>query len=393
MEIVEVKTKKDKADFNKVPFLLHSKNPNWVPHIKQDIEKVFTPKDNPFFTHGRATRWILKDNSGKLIGRVAAFVNDKVANTFKQPTGGMGFFECTDNKEAAFLLFDTCKKWLEQLGMEAMDGPINFGENNKYWGLIIQNFEDPTYYGQNYNPEYYVQFFEDYGFQVYYNQHVYRRAYNAELHRAFQLRSERISRNPDYEVRRIDKSKLDEFTEYFRTIYNRAWQTHDNFKEMSKDQAFSIMKTMKPVIDENLIYFTFFKGKPVAFYISLPELNMIFKHVNGNMNWWGKLKFLYYKWKGVATTSFAVVFGVDPDFQGKGLEGFMFKEYHEVANSQPEKYKDLIITWIGDFNPMMMRIIEFLGGTEYRRLATYRKLFDPNAVFERAPIITKKENG
>lgn len=390
MKIIEVKSKKDIKDFNQVPFILHSSNPNWVPHIKQDIEKVFSPKDNPFFTHGKVIRWVMKDDSGNLIGRVAAFINEKKADTYKQPTGGMGFFECIDNKEAAFKLFDACKAWLEQNGMEAMDGPINFGENDKYWGLITQNFTDPTYYGQNYNPEYYVKFFEEYGFQVYYNMMVFRRDYNAELHRAFELRAERISRNPDYEVRRIDKKDLNTYAEYFRTIYNRAWQTHDNFKPMSKEQAMNAMKRMKPVVDENLIYFTFFKGKPVAFYISLPELNMIFKHVNGNMNWWGKLKFMYYKLKGVATTSFAIAFGVDPDFQGKGLEGFMFREYHRVANSRPDKYKDLIITWIGDFNPMMIRIIEYLGATEYRRLATYRKLFDPNAEFERAPIITKK---
>jgi hypothetical protein len=63
----------------------------------------------------------------------------------------MGFFECIDKQEAAFLLFDTCKAWLEKAGMEAMDGPINFGENESYWGLLVEGFDNPSY-GMNYHP-------------------------------------------------------------------------------------------------------------------------------------------------------------------------------------------------------------------------------------------------
>ncbi|MDP4588198.1 MAG: hypothetical protein NWS86_08455, partial [Flavobacteriales bacterium] len=83
----------------------------------------------------------------------------------EQPTGGMGFFDCIDNQEAANLLFETCKKWLNEQGAEAMDGPINFGEKDRFWGLLVENFTDLSSYALNYNPDYYVRLFENYGFQ------------------------------------------------------------------------------------------------------------------------------------------------------------------------------------------------------------------------------------
>ena len=111
----------------------------------------------------------LLTTKGKPIGRIAAFINNKKADTFDQPTGGCGFFECINSQDAANMLFDTAKAWLQSGGMKAMLGPINFGENDMWWGLLIEGFSRP-YYGMNYNPPYYKQLFENYGFTVSYEQ-------------------------------------------------------------------------------------------------------------------------------------------------------------------------------------------------------------------------------
>ncbi|NEQ50637.1 MAG: hypothetical protein F6K11_10970 [Leptolyngbya sp. SIO3F4] len=394
MQLVEVKSAKDIRDFHALPFRIYRDHPAWIPHLRQDVEKVFNREKNNFWKHGKAIRWILRDDKGTIIGRVAAFVNERQAHTFQQPTGGMGFFECIEDKEAAFRLFDACKEWLQAQGMEAMDGPINFGEKDKFWGLIIKNFEAPPYYGQNFNPEYYVSFFEEYGFQVYYNQLVFHRNFQEKLQPRFVERAERLEKSGDYSIRTVDPKNLEKFAEDFRTIYNRAWTTHDNFKPMKREQAFLLMKQFKPILDVNLIYFAYHKEQPVAFYLSMPELNQVFRYVNGNLNLWGKLKFYwYFKIRKVVDTSFGVAFGIDPDYQGKGVEGLMYYHMEKILHhpSRIDRYKDLIITWIGDFNPKMIRIIQFLGASEFRRLATFRILFDPNAPFERAPIITAKE--
>lgn len=385
MLIQEVKDAKTEKEFLQLPFKIYKNDPNWVPHLKQDIQAVFDPKKNKFFRHGEVIRWILIDN-GKTVGRVAAFINHKANKKTKVPIGGMGFFECINEEKAAFMLFDQAKEWLKAKGMEVMEGPINFGEKDKYWGLIIENFDYPPYYNQNYNPAYYIPFFENYGFKKYYEQYIFHRNTSDELIPLLKEKSARIRKNPKFTFETIKKSKLEKYAEDFRTIYNRAWVKHDGFAGMEKRQSMAIMKTIKPILDEDLIYFAYYEGRPVGFFIALPEINQIFKHVNGNLNWWGKLKFLYHKWKGTCTTFFGLAFGIDPDFQGKGLEGAIFDECKKVI-SEKNKYDDVVITWIGDFNPKMIHVIENLGAKKLRTLATYRYLFDREAKFERAPII------
>lgn len=383
MSIREVRDTKSEKQFHDLPFEIYRNDPNWIPHLIQDLQKVFDPQKNKFFRHGKLIRWVL-EKEGKVIGRIAAFIDEKKNKKAGQKIGGIGFFECINNQEAAFLLFDTAREWLKKEGMDGMDGPINFGEKDKFWGLVIENFEYPPYYNQNYNPSYYVDFFEAYGFQIYYKQFIYYRTTAAELKAVHKEKSERIRRDPKYTFSTISKKNLEKYAEDFRTIYNRAWVKHEGFSGMEKRQAMTIMNAIKPILDEDLIHFAYYDGRPIGFFIALPEINQIFKHVNGNLNWLGKLKFLYHKWRGSCKTFFGLAFGIDPDFQGRGLEGAIFDESRRAVI---DKYDDVVITWIGEFNPKMIHVIENLGAELLRTMATYRILFDPNAKFEKATTI------
>jgi GNAT superfamily N-acetyltransferase len=385
MKLVEVTDAQTNKAFIELVTDIYKDDPHYVRPLNKDLDAIFDRKKNKFYRHGDLKRWILTDNN-KIIGRIAAFVNNKTAKSFKQPTGGVGFFECIDNKDAAFLLFDKAKEWLAEQGMEAMDGPINFGEKDKFWGLITENFDAPPYYNQNYNPQYYVALFEAYGFKNYYNQFIYRRLVHDPLQDKYVERAKRIADNPKYTFKHVDKNNIEKGAEDFRTVYNRAWIKHGGFKAMPKAQALNIFKTLKPVIDEKLIWYVYYEGVPVGFYLSLPELNQIFKEFNGKFGVWEKIRFKYYQLTGKITTSFGVAFGIDPDHQGKGLEGALLNQL-SMSYIHKSKYHDVIVTWIGEFNPKMIQVIENLGCTLYRTMATYRKLFDENTEFERAKKI------
>jgi len=124
MKIIEVKDEQSVKAFHDLPFSIYKGDPNWIPHLKQDVEKVFNSDKNKAFQGGQANRWILNNEEGETIGRIAAFIEPKYYAAFRQPTGGIGFFECINDQNAAFLLFDTAKNWLAERGMKAMDGPI-----------------------------------------------------------------------------------------------------------------------------------------------------------------------------------------------------------------------------------------------------------------------------
>jgi GNAT superfamily N-acetyltransferase len=387
--IKKIESKADIIAFHELPFKIYQKDSNWTPPTIQEVEAVFDPKKNKYFTHGCCERWILLNEKSEIIGRIAAFINEKKAHTFKQPTGGIGFFECINDETAANKLFEQSKSWLSEKGIEAMDGPINFGENNKFWGLLIENFDFPTYYGQNYNPAYYKILFEQYGFQVYYYQLINYRKINDPIPEKFKQKAEAIINDPSFRIETLKINQIEKYAEDFRTVYNAAWVTHDNFKEMSKDMANSLFKKMKPIIDEDLFCFVYHENKPSAFCLCIPDISPIFKRLNGNLNWIGKLKFLVLKYFVKTPRINGVAIGVHPDFQKKGIEGAIFMDLGKRLQRQ-SKYKDIVVTWVGDFNPKMQFIFEDIGFTVKSKMATYRKLFDDNAVFERSPIIEKK---
>lgn len=387
MQLIEVNTPELAQEFLMVQVKLYKKDPNYIRPLNKDVEAVFDPKKNKLLRDSEAIRWILKDDKGNTIGRVAAFINKKTARSFDQPTGGMGFFDCINDQEAANLLFDACKKWLQERGMEAMDGPINFGDRDRWWGLLVDGFTEPNYC-MHYNYPYYRQLFENYGFGLYFNQYTYYRKVDDPLPESCNLKAQRILADPGYTFRHMDKKDLAKYTEDFRTVYNKGWAKHEGVKPMSEAQAAGIMKTLKPIIDERIMWFAYYNDEPVGFFIAIPELNRLFKYVNGEMNLWGKMKFVYHKWRGACTTMYGIVFGITPEHQSKGVEAAMVVEAGKVVQDNPSMpYVDLQMNWIGDFNPKMIHLVEQLGSRVYKTHATFRYLFDRTKEFKRMPII------
>ena len=180
---------------------------------------------------------------------------------------------------------------------------------------------------------------------------------------------------------------MKKYAEHYREIYNAAWVTHDNFKGMSEDQAISMLRKIKPVMESDLVWFAYYKNKPISFLIMLPELNQFFKSTNGNLNIIGKLKFLWQKLFSKPKYIWGLAFGVTPKFQGIGMESYILYSAAEYLRIKRPNYKDVIITWIGDFNPKMIHVTKSMGSKNYHDLKTYRKLFDNNVIFERSPII------
>lgn len=387
MKLLEVSNARLARIFHEIPFSLYKDDPHWIPYIRQDIEKLFNPEANRLFAEGgSAIRWILQDDRGKFTGRIAAFINPRTIGTAGLKTGGTGFFECINNQEAANILFDAAKEWLSSKGMEAMDGPINFGDRNQFWGLQISNWDHPPIYPMNYNPPYYRQLFENYGWQTYFEQYVYGRKVNEPAQELFYRKYKNVKDNPDITVRNIRGMKIEQVAENFQKVYNAAWGGHSHFKTLKKETALKIMNAMKPAIDPEIIIFAYYKNEPVGFYVNLPELNQVFKHVNGNMNWLGKLKFLYHIKRKTADWLTGIIFGVVKEWQGKGIEAAMIV-YGENSFALKGRYQYTVLSWIGDFNPRMIKVAENLGAVRWRNLITYRYQFNREIPFERAPIV------
>lgn len=389
MRLLEVKSKIDEKEFIKTHSLINKAYPNWIQPLDQDVLAVFDPQKNKLLTKSEAMRWVLKDGTGKPMGRIAAFVNSRYKNKGDDvPVGGIGFFDCIDDQKPADLLFDTAKNWLRERGMQAMDGPINFGDRDKWWGLLVEGFHPPIY-NMNYNPPYYQKLFEQYGFCNFYNQICWSLSVAEEsnqLEAKFYESHQKFAGNPDFEARHVNKNQLDKFAEDFCIVYNKAWANHQGNKEMSITQAMKLTQSLKPVLDEKLIWFVYHKNEPVVMWINLPDINQIVKHLGGQFSIWAKLKFFLIKTFGANTNFVGIVYGIIPEFQGSGLDYFMIVEAEKIIKSKTG-YKKLELYWQGDFNPKMLNISKNLGGKPFRKLVTYRYLFDRERPFKRHPVI------
>lgn len=388
MQIHEVRGKEDIREFLLLPVRLYKKTPQWIRPLDVDVEAVFDNKKNKMYRHGEGIRWILKSDSGETIGRVASFIAQKAVNKGNdQPTGGMGFFECIQDQPAAFKLFDRCKEWLQGKGMEAMDGPINFGSRDRWWGLLVEGFEYEPNYQCNYNFPYYQNFFEAYGFQLYFNQFTFARKVMEPISDRLDYKARLVAGDPNYRFRFIPKREMNKLAEYVRIVYNKAWANRAENPELTQAQAELLVKQMKPILDERLVWFAFYKDEPIAFFISLPEINQILKYVNGKLGWLGKLKFAWHTLNKTTKKAFGILFGVVPEYQGRGVDGALIVASRELYQSGKMQYEDFELNWIGDFNPKMILLVEQVGGFMSKRHITYRKLFNEAIPFKRHPIL------
>lgn len=392
--LAEVKTVCDRAEFLKMATRLYKGDPNWVQPLDADINAVFDPKTNPLFVDGEAVRWLLIDTeSEKTVGRIAAFYNREKAATETQPTGGCGFFECIDSQQAANVLFDAAREWLAARGMEAMDGSINFGERMKWWGVLVEGFTMPLY-GMPYNHPYYGALFEGYGFQTFFNQHSYLRVLDiGVMPEAIYQKAERLFANPDYSFPPTTMKDLPKLAEDFRAVYNSGWADFMGVQKLSSEEALSYVNDMKAIIDPRIITFAYYKGEPIGFFVNIPDINEAIYHLGGKFNWWAKLKFLYYmKISRRPKRVYGMVFGVSAEFQGRGVEAAMIRCFEKVAAENRNRYANLEMAWVGDFNPLMMRMCEsYVMAVKFKRHVTYRYLFDRTKPFERAPRMGKKK--
>ena len=388
MYIIEVTNKQTEEEFIFASVIINKNTPNYIRPLDKEIKDIFNPSTNKNFKYGTAKRWVLKDEAHELIGRIAAFTNTKYINKGTDfLTGGIGFFESINQQKVANLLFDTAKNWLQEQGMQAMDGPINFGDRDKYWGLMVEGFDKEPVYGMPFNPSYYQKLFENYGFKNYYNQYWFSMSVDDDLPSRFQERYHKFKSKPDYSARHVESNQLDKYANDFATVYNTAWAQHGEAKAITKEEVEKLFKTMKPIMDERVIWFAYYKEEPIAMFINIPDVNQYFKHFNGKLTLINKLRLLWMKKMMKRKKLTGLVFGVVPKYQALGIDSFLIQScgYFMQHKNWYDSYE---MGWAGDWNPKMHNIYKSLGGTQSRRMVTYRFIFNENkSPFERHPIM------
>jgi hypothetical protein len=381
VEVIEAEHVREFLDF---PGRLYKDDPNWSRPLDSDIEKIFDPEKNKNFRHGEAIRWILK-NGQITVGRVAAFYDKKAVSTKKVNAGGMGFFDCINEQEAAFTLFNACRDWLKDRGMSAMDGPVNFGERDSFWGCLVDGFHEPVY-NMPYNFAYYKDLFEAYGFKNFFNQYTYHKRLDIdELDDIVREKGKRVIENPEYHFETfMPKEKVRQAAD-FAEVFNAAWGRFPGVTKITKAHTLALLKQLSPIMDKRLIHLAYHKGQPIGIFIMMQDISQVTKKFNGKFNLMHKLRLLYaVRIKKSITRVIGRIFGVVPAYHGKGVEGGLIMSFYKYLGTKGFQYTDLELNWIGDFNPTMMRVCDQIGSKIYKTHVTFRCMFEADETYERA---------
>jgi len=368
-----VETKKDRKAFVDFAWKVYKDDPAWVPPLKDEVHGLITPGKNPWFEHARAQLW-LAERGGEVVGRISAQVDELVLEHMGAGTGQWGMFEALDG-EAAAALIRTAEDWLRAQGMTQALGPISLS----IWdepGLEIEGFDQPpTAMMGHHRPEYQA-WVEGAGYEKAKDLITY--ALNIEhwedpmIDRLIQMGE----RNPHIRIRMVDKSRFDEEAKLILELLNDAWSNNWGYVPLTAAEIAYAGKKLKPIIFEELVRIAEVDGEPVAFMLTIPDINELTKDLNGELFPFNFIKLLWRLRKPRTRRLRVPLMGVAKKLHGSRLASqlaFMMIEF--TRRDAVSKYgaKDGEFGWILEDNKGMLSIAQLPGAGVNHRYRVYEK--------------------
>jgi hypothetical protein len=370
-----IESKKEIDLFHSFPFQIYENYPAWIPPFRFEIEKIFDPEKNPFFEKGECERYLMFDGD-RVAARFAVMNHSEKDTVFNPPLGGFGFLEMTDHQDVADHIIQFVKEWHAKRGYVAFRGPVNFGENDNFWGLLVENFEEPPIYGMFYHPPYYKTLLENTGAVKLDDHWSYKRKFSEPLPERLVKITNRIESRPGVYLRPIDLKNLKQDAEAIRNIYNQAWSEQDivdrehEFTELTRETVNNMVKQLKQIMIPESVLIAFVNGEPAAFIVSIPDLNEISAQTKGLMKWWHLPKIFSIKKR--ATRLRTIVFGTVPKFRKLGMEALVFVRGIQMTHKAAPQLDYLEGVWVSEKNWLMQRSLEALGCYHHKTHRTYR---------------------
>ncbi len=354
------------------PYEHYRGHKHWVPQLRIDQSKALDPKKNPFFEHGTVQLFLAENERGDVLGRIAGIISGMHLQKYDDAVGYFGFFECVEDYAVAEQLLDAACNWLRSAGLRSVRGPVNPTINDTA-GLLVDGFDRAPSILMPYNPPYYVEYVERYGFERAMTMWAY------YVHEAY-IQTEKLRRGSELVMRRYPGLKLraldmDRFWEDARIaleIYNAAWSNNWGSVPMTEREFEHLAKDLKQVIDPELVYFLEMDGRPVAFSVSIPNLNRALKHVpNGRLLPLGLPKLLAYAKMGGVYELRMPLMGVLPEYHGLGFHAPLI--YESIRVGRPKGYEACEMSWVLDVNSTLKNALDKLGGVQDKQYAMFER--------------------
>jgi len=381
-KLIEVKQPQDWRLFHQVAHRVYKNYPHWIAPLEKDIEGIFDPSSNRTFEHGEAAVYVLLDDQGQPAGRIAAFVDHSKNKDASHALGGVGFFECIDHREYVFTLLQQAETFLRERGVKAIDGIVNFGERDKFWGILAKGYELAPLFQENYHPPYYLSFFEEAGYLPYEQVLTLSGRLRDVPISTFIKVAERIKKSNNVRVENFDFRQLDKYARDFAAVYNAAFADKAHFKPVEVHTVKKMMTDAKVILDPRLISIAYWDEEPVGFAALFPDINPILKFAKGRLSGWRVPVFLLKKMMANPDAR-GVAAGVKPEFQSKGVMACIVAHMYPY-NKQRDEFK---LATVRSNNHHALSVYAKLGAKPEKAHITLRKPLTPDITVDKYPFV------
>ncbi len=364
--LAPVSSASDLRKFVELPYRIYAGDPSWPPPLRSDVRWMLDEAKNPFWKHAKRELFLARRGE-KIVGRIAAIVDDEHNRVHGEKIGFFGFFECEDDREAATALFRAAEAWVRGVLPDAslVRGPVNPSLNDEV-GALVPSESDPglPFLMMTYNPAYYLDLFAAAGYAK-------EKDLVAILAPVGDLSFRRLARLSDavrkrekgLVVRTIRMDRFDEDLAIVKKIYNAAWEKNWGFVPMTSEEIDAMAKKLKPIIHPPYILFVEIDGNPVGFHLALPDFNQVLVKMGGSLFPFGWLKFLTERRKIDRVRILAL--GVLPEYRRRGVDAILYYEAAKEGIRIGHKWAEF--SWMLEDNLDILKPLEVFGGRIYRR--------------------------
>ena len=363
----EVKTPADKKQFIRLPWVIYGDSSRWVPPLISERKKFLDPAVNPFFKDSKVDLFLVVSNNRTVVGRIALIENHVHNKKLSQQIGFFGMFEVVNDKQASGLLLDKAEKWCQEKKLNKLVGPVSLSTNHEC-GLLVDGFDTPPIVGMPYNPRYYLNLFEDWGLKKK-KDLISLRMELPKVPEYLESAMLRLKKRKHFMVRPFRLNKFNEEVDAIWHIYNESWVDNWGFIPMSKEEFEYSVNEMRSFFQPEYCFIAEVNGEPVGFSLTLPDINVVLKKMNGRIFPFGWAKFFWNK--NNIKLYRVVALGVKKQYRRSGIDVAFYYETYKKFVEKKIKWCDM--SWVLEDNKGILSPISRLGGAIYKRHRIYER--------------------
>ncbi|MBZ5589855.1 MAG: N-acetyltransferase [Acidobacteriia bacterium] len=367
MKLRRVTSKAELTRFIELPYRLYRDDPVWIPPLRTEQRKQVDRRRNPMLDHCSVELFLAEDRS-KTVGRIAAFVDHLAVRYWGEPVGLFGSFECIDDRAASRLLLEAAQEWLRGQGMRSMRGPWSFASQE--WGLVVEGFDLPPVIMAPHNPPWYNDHLLAFGLGKAKDLLVY----VADTGKGYRIPAryleitESVQRRYGITVRPVNTKRLEEEIAVLVEVANRSIARNWGFYPATEAEGRALARDIKPILDPDLVLIAEGPdGKPIGFAITLPDINVLLRGLDGRLlpfGWWRLLT-----GRGRLTQYRMWAVGVVPEYQARAVDAILYRRTHEVLTARGDVRVEA--NYILEDNVRMTNAMRNLGLEQIRRYRVY----------------------